>query len=593
MNSNFGEIALCLSGGGYRAASFHLGTIDMLERLDLLDNVTMLSTVSGGTILGASYAAWRIEQNDTPDFREFYEKFFSFLQNTNVIEQALTGLSQAKQDDPNEEASLIREAAKIYKKHLPFADINFGHFYAGDSPKKPFKELIFNATEFYQGNAFRFRISLKPNAVVGNNNYRLNKVKAKSLHLSDIVAASSCFPTAFEPIIFSKDFKNIKDLFKDKENISLMDGGIFDNQGIASMLLANKASKAKGADFAPNTDAIETDETTVDSENITLIIISDTNQRSDEILKPHVHFNLVESLKINVSSWLAEKTTVPIHKLANQLWSVSSWIGFGLTVFLMFYGGFLLGQIYKFTSQTQFTISNLLWLLMVYYLPFSIAVGLIFIIYSIRKGKYRLLNWIDERKEIEIKGGRFKVIEAIKYLTINDLANLAVSRIGSLVSMSANVFMKAIRGLQVKTAIIEDEFRERLAFNYIYDLNPSKNRTSIWQKDAELIPSAEMILIADKAEEVETTLWFGKLKENEIDTLKLLIVCGRITICLSLMKFLVELEGFDPKDTNNQYHKIYNQIKAEWTNYKKLSDGELTAKTIEKFYNLSLDLSGK
>src|SRR5207247_438457 len=52
----FGDIALSLSGGGYRAAAFHLGTLDLLHRLQLLRDVTMLSTVSGGTFTGAYYA---------------------------------------------------------------------------------------------------------------------------------------------------------------------------------------------------------------------------------------------------------------------------------------------------------------------------------------------------------------------------------------------------------------------------------------------------------------------------------------------------------------------------------------------------------
>ncbi|MBK8504575.1 MAG: hypothetical protein IPL46_21635 [Saprospiraceae bacterium] len=51
----FGRIALCCSGGGYRAASFHLGAMSYLQKLrfagrPLLENVKAISTVSGGTI---------------------------------------------------------------------------------------------------------------------------------------------------------------------------------------------------------------------------------------------------------------------------------------------------------------------------------------------------------------------------------------------------------------------------------------------------------------------------------------------------------------------------------------------------------------
>lgn len=40
------DIAVSLSGGGVRAVGYHLGTLSMLDRLDLLKNVEILSSVS-------------------------------------------------------------------------------------------------------------------------------------------------------------------------------------------------------------------------------------------------------------------------------------------------------------------------------------------------------------------------------------------------------------------------------------------------------------------------------------------------------------------------------------------------------------------
>src|SRR5437764_2102879 len=48
-----GNLAVSFSGGGYRAAGFHLGVLRLLERVGLLPSVAALSTVSGGTIVGA------------------------------------------------------------------------------------------------------------------------------------------------------------------------------------------------------------------------------------------------------------------------------------------------------------------------------------------------------------------------------------------------------------------------------------------------------------------------------------------------------------------------------------------------------------
>ena len=53
------KIGLALSGGGSRAIAFHLGCLRALKRLGLLDRVSVLSTVSGGSVIGAYYMAHR------------------------------------------------------------------------------------------------------------------------------------------------------------------------------------------------------------------------------------------------------------------------------------------------------------------------------------------------------------------------------------------------------------------------------------------------------------------------------------------------------------------------------------------------------
>ena len=49
------EISLSLSGGGFRASLFHIGTLMNLAENGLLGKVTTLSTVSGGSIIGVLY----------------------------------------------------------------------------------------------------------------------------------------------------------------------------------------------------------------------------------------------------------------------------------------------------------------------------------------------------------------------------------------------------------------------------------------------------------------------------------------------------------------------------------------------------------
>ena len=88
--SPLGEIAISLSGGGYRATAFHLGVLDLLQRLDLLKDVRVVSTVSGGTFTGMLYGVSVVE-NDP--FEVFYHKLYTFLRDTHVIRLALANLA--------------------------------------------------------------------------------------------------------------------------------------------------------------------------------------------------------------------------------------------------------------------------------------------------------------------------------------------------------------------------------------------------------------------------------------------------------------------------------------------------------------------
>jgi len=67
------KIGLALSGGGSRAIAFHLGCLRTLNRLGLLDRVVVLSTVSGGSVIGACFHAHR------GDFASFEAKIRDLL----------------------------------------------------------------------------------------------------------------------------------------------------------------------------------------------------------------------------------------------------------------------------------------------------------------------------------------------------------------------------------------------------------------------------------------------------------------------------------------------------------------------------------
>jgi len=53
------RVGLAFSGGGIRSATFNLGILKALHKLDVLKHVDYFSTVSGGGYTGAWWTAWR------------------------------------------------------------------------------------------------------------------------------------------------------------------------------------------------------------------------------------------------------------------------------------------------------------------------------------------------------------------------------------------------------------------------------------------------------------------------------------------------------------------------------------------------------
>jgi hypothetical protein len=71
------DIALALSGGGYRAALFHLGVLKELFELNLLDRIAVISSVSGGSIVAGAYACSLVRNQG---FENFLSTTTRFLQ---------------------------------------------------------------------------------------------------------------------------------------------------------------------------------------------------------------------------------------------------------------------------------------------------------------------------------------------------------------------------------------------------------------------------------------------------------------------------------------------------------------------------------
>lgn len=243
MTEPFKNIALAFSGGGFRAAGFTLGTLSYFERLGLLSEVRAISSVSGGSITAVKYAQSLIEGQD---FKSFFKEYYAFLESDTLADDAISNLNKEnvwqRPENAHKSRNAINSFAIEYNRFTNDATLGAFHEY---SLKKEahLKKLIVNATDFSDAIHFRLK-NISGSEDFGNGKSDSPFLKEwKKVKLGDALAASSAFPGGFEPILFPNDF--IEGTKNEKESISLMDGGIVDNQGAGALIPSNPDSKSK------------------------------------------------------------------------------------------------------------------------------------------------------------------------------------------------------------------------------------------------------------------------------------------------------------------------------------------------------------
>lgn len=237
-------IGLALSGGGYRAMLFHVGTLWRLLDSGKLGTVTRVSSVSGGSITAGVLAlAWEaIEAGGLPAFRDRVVDPLRALARVSIDERAILGGIVLP-------GSIAHHVARAYDRHL------FDGATLQALPDTP--RFVINATNLETGALFRFSKRYM-------RDYRIGQVTNPTLPLSHAVAASSAFPPVLSPFVLDvapDDFAPIApdeladDAFRNE--ISLADGGVYDNLGLQQVwpqcktVLASDAGARLGFDPAP------------------------------------------------------------------------------------------------------------------------------------------------------------------------------------------------------------------------------------------------------------------------------------------------------------------------------------------------------
>jgi NTE family protein len=249
-------IALALSGGGARAMAFHLGCMRALHDRGLLERVAVLSTVSGGSVIGACWAYWNC------DFAEFDRRMISLLRGGiqgSILRSALFSVETFKiaativfNGIPAALIGVVRMALRILRLALRIPTAFADNWLAGLSRGLPIwgslstaferalrrelfddakvgdvkrggLEVVINACDLRTGTAFRF-------GSVSSGGWRYGRIKDNNITVAKAVAASAAFPLLLSPLVERFEFERQGRV--SNERVVLTDGGVFDNLGV-------------------------------------------------------------------------------------------------------------------------------------------------------------------------------------------------------------------------------------------------------------------------------------------------------------------------------------------------------------------------
>ncbi|MBD0305784.1 MAG: patatin-like phospholipase family protein [Nitrospiraceae bacterium] len=79
-------VGLAFSGGGIRSATFNLGVLQALAKLDVLRHCDYLSTVSGGGYIGSWFTAWTYREGKNMNGGERVQETLEVREARQVLE---------------------------------------------------------------------------------------------------------------------------------------------------------------------------------------------------------------------------------------------------------------------------------------------------------------------------------------------------------------------------------------------------------------------------------------------------------------------------------------------------------------------------
>jgi NTE family protein len=224
-------LAICLSGGGFRATLFHAGTLRRLNELGILSTARTISSVSGGSIANGLLAeAWPRLTPQEGVFTNLYSEFEEPLRRF-CSQNIRTGPLLWWRLDPGN----WRRLASATFSATDFLAEQYETLFQ----RKKLIELsvtpnfVFCAGNLGTGVNFEFS-----RGRIGD--YVLGYAEPGETRLAEAVAASSSFPIAFPPLVrdfdpaafHGGDVKAVPDDWHWSGRVALTDGGVYDNMAL-------------------------------------------------------------------------------------------------------------------------------------------------------------------------------------------------------------------------------------------------------------------------------------------------------------------------------------------------------------------------
>ena len=525
----FDRIGLTLSGGGYRAAAFHLGSMSYLHHVrhpadgrPLLERVKFLSPISRGTITGAVYAAALVKHGNAA-FPFAYRTLLDFLQRDRLLADSLEALNNpsAWPKPANGKArNLINAFSLQYRSltdHVSFRQLSDRLVSEDEATSVHLREVAFGSTDLRKGLPFRFQNI----GYLGNYKVRVGTDLHAEIQLGDIIAASSAFPGGFEPIRFPEDFlsgpqtdsTSDPTLASDctQNSVELMDGGIVSNQGFDAL--------DKLLDRQDNAEQREDS-----NDRLTLLIASD------------------------VSGYYHTKPAIAVRDpIEENSWSLRTWI----TAIVACAVGVLIlavSQIANWVLALSFSGKDL---------SYGSRAAIALVLAAAVTGV--IWWWVKGRIKWRVEGFPADVRHLWEAAKRADLGKLSLSRLTALLGIRFRSVARVAGGIFLernRRRDTADIFRrlkkDRIVSNYIYTLVPDTgplNKLPFERKDfsqnflsrlkrnglsVEDLNGRKLPVLARYAERFGTVLWFSA-EDQRNDCLRTLVATGQFTLCYNLM----------------------------------------------------------